>query len=156
MSHNAYILIVKIALWCPGTILYTRDNGEPSFMNSIPFLTMEEPYDQALAGITRQLDGHGLRVAVTFDLQVSRQTDCGCACPHHGTDRCVCRLGVLLIYGKEPQPASMLAHGHEGRTWFSLVDNPQQPIDQRLYAMIRSSLLPGKTLPVQDDSYLLK
>jgi hypothetical protein len=29
---------------------------------------------------------------------------------------------VLLVYGKDNQPASLIAHGHNGQTWFSMVE----------------------------------
>lgn len=47
-----------------------------------------------------------------------------CTCPHHG-DNCDCDLVVLLIYGKEQRPATIVAHSHNDRTWFSLSDNPE-------------------------------
>jgi len=49
---------------------------------------------------------------------------------------------VLLVYGSERQPVSILAHGYNGQTWFSVVDTPQQRADPRLEAAIRQALVP--------------
>ncbi len=123
----------------PSYILGKKENYP--IVTTAPFLTMEEPYDQALAEVTRQLGGCGLRVMITFELQAARQMDTGCTCPHHGTDQCDCRLGVLLVYDQGVQPASLLAHSHEGKTWFSLVDTPRQPVEPGLSEAIRRILI---------------
>jgi len=49
---------------------------------------------------------------------------------------------VLLVYGSDRQPVSIVAHGHNGQTWFSVVDTPQQRADPRLEAAIRLALVP--------------
>jgi hypothetical protein len=49
---------------------------------------------------------------------------------------------VLLVYGSGRQPVSIVAHGHNGQTWFSVVDTPQQRADPRLEAAIRLALVP--------------
>jgi len=112
-------------------------------INTAPFLMLEQPYDQALAWVTRQMTSLSLQVMVTFDLQVARHAHTECPCPHHGTEACDCRLNVLLVYGQGSKPISLIVHGYEGRTWFSLVDTPQQPADPQLGAAIRKVLLPA-------------
>jgi hypothetical protein len=47
---------------------------------------------------------------------------------------------VLLVYGSDSRPISMLAHSFDGRTWFSLVDTPQQRADPRLETAILQAL----------------
>jgi hypothetical protein len=37
-------------------------------------------------------------------------------------EACDCQMVVLLVYGKENLPVSLVAHGHNGQTWFSLVE----------------------------------
>jgi hypothetical protein len=55
---------------------------------------------------------------------------------------------VLLVYGSggytssDHQPVSVVAHGHNGQTWFSVVDTPQQRADPRLEAAIHLALVP--------------
>jgi len=48
---------------------------------------------------------------------------------------------VLLVYGSH-QPVSIVAHGYNGRTWFSVVDTPQQQADPFLTATIRCAMAP--------------
>jgi hypothetical protein len=107
-----------------------------------PISMVEQPYEQTLARVTGQLSALGLRVLVTFDLQASRLVDIGCSCPHRCTEDCSCRMSVLLVYGKSSEPASLLLQGHESKTWFSMVDTPQQPLDPQLREEIRSIIAP--------------
>lgn len=108
--------------------------------NSYPFLTLEQPCNEAVAWVARQVSGVGLQVMCTFDLQVARHDPEFCPCPHHGIDQCDCQLVVLLIYGDGYQPISLIAHCHDGKTWFSLVDTPQQRADPRLERIIQQAL----------------
>lgn len=123
-------------------------------MSTAPFLILEQPYERALAWVIKQLSDLGLRVLVTFDLQAARHIHTDCTCPHHGTEACDCRLNVVLIYGKSPGPVSLLAHGYEGKTWFSLVDTPEQPIDPRLGAMIRKTLIPNMITEIRVPDHI--
>jgi hypothetical protein len=106
-----------------------------------PFLIIVQNYDEALAWVTRRLSNAGLQVMRTFDLQAARHTHVDCPCPHHGTEQCDCQMVVLLVYGSDNRPISVLAHSFDGRTWFSLVDTPQQRADPRLEAAIMQALI---------------
>ena len=110
--------------------------------DSSPFLILEQPCDDAINWVARQIGNAGLQVVRTFDLHVARHTHANCPCPHHGTDQCDCQMVVLLVYGSDRQPVSIVAHGHNGQTWFSVVDTPQQRADPRLEAAIRLALVP--------------
>lgn len=110
-----------------------------------PFQVLEQPCEEAIGWVTKQLGDLGLRAVVTFDLQIARITHTDCPCPHHGTDQCDCQLNVLLVYKTDSKPVTLLVHGHDGKTWLSLVNTPQQPVDPRLEALIRKTLVP---LPV--------
>lgn len=116
-------------------------------IDSYPFLILEQPCDEAIAWITRQVNGAGLQIMRTFDLQAARHDPADCPCPHHGTDQCDCQMVVLLVYGDDHQPVSLVAHSHDGKTWFSLVDTPQQRADPRLEATIRQTLAPQAITP---------
>jgi len=120
--------------------------GEKKMSDNSPFLILEQPCDAAIDWVVRQIGSAGLRVVRTFDLQVARcnQIDAhaNCPCPHHGTDQCDCQMVVLLIYENDRQPLSIVAHGHDEQTWFSVVDTPQQRADPRLEANIRRALVP--------------
>ena len=110
--------------------------------DSSPFLILEQPCDDAIDWVARQIGSAGLQVVRTFDLNVARNTHASCPCPHHGTEQCDCQMVVLLVYGSERQPVSIVAHGYNGQTWFSVVDTPQQRADPRLEADIRQALVP--------------
>jgi hypothetical protein len=47
---------------------------------------------------------------------------------------------VLLVYGDHYRPISLVAHSHDGNTWISLVDTPQQRADPYLEGAIRQAL----------------
>jgi hypothetical protein len=108
--------------------------------DAYPFLILEQPCNEAAAWVIRQVSGAGLQVLRTFDLQDARHDLAECPCPHHGTDRCDCQMVVLLIYGGDYQPVSLIAHSHDGKTWFSLVDTPQQRADPRIQRAILQAL----------------
>ncbi len=92
----------------------------------------------AAAMITHRLELLGLHILRSFDLSTA-----ACVprpdvpCPHHGTVPCNCQLVVLLVYGEGGPPASLVAHGYDGRTWFSFVDDPSQPGDAMIQDLIR-------------------
>lgn len=114
--------------------------------DSSPFLILDQPCDAAIDWVSRQIAGAGLEVVRTFDLHEARSkrsdAHASCPCPHHGTDQCDCQMVVLLVYGSSYQPVSLVAHGYNGQTWFSVVDTPQQRADPRLEAVIRRALTP--------------
>lgn len=106
------------------------------------FLVLDQECSEATDWVVSRLESAGLQVMRTFDLQAARSAHAGCSCPHHGTDRCDCQMVVLLIYGANGQLISLMAHGYDGKTWFSLVDTPQQRADVQLEQMIRHVLTP--------------
>jgi hypothetical protein len=115
---------------------------ELKMSDSSPFLILEQPCDDAIDWVARQIGNAGLQVVRTFDLHVARRAQTSCPCPHHGTDQCDCQMVVLLVYGSDRQPVSIVAHGHNGQTWFSVVDTPQQRADPRVETAIRLALVP--------------
>lgn len=108
--------------------------------DSYPFLILELPCNEAIDWVVQQVSCVGLQVIRTFDLQAARHDPADCPCPHHGTVQCDCQMVVMLVYGDNYQPISLVAHCHDGRTWFSLVDTPQQRADPRLEKAIRQAL----------------
>jgi hypothetical protein len=49
---------------------------------------------------------------------------------------------VLLVYDNGSPPASVVAHGHDGQTWFTLVEFPQHGIPYALESAIQDALAP--------------
>ncbi len=115
-----------------------------------PFLIVVQPYDEAIDWAIRRLSNAGLHALRTFDLQAARLGHAECPCPHHGTEKCDCQMVILLVYGSQQQPISMVAHSFDGSTWFSLVDTPQQRADPCLETAIVQALgIRNNTTPNQ-------
>jgi hypothetical protein len=110
-------------------------------------LMMDQPCDVAVDWLTQQARQVGLSVLRTFDLQIARHAQTSCPYPHHGTDQCDCQLVVLLVYQDHREPLAIVAHGHDGQTWFSVVDTPQQRADPHLEAALHRILI-STSLPL--------
>ena len=108
----------------------------------MPFLVLDQACDQVLAWVNEQLTGDGFRVVPTFDLQVARLAHPDCPCPHHGTNDCNCQMVVLLVYRKQDDPATLVIHGQDGRTWVSLAGPVGKRANQHMETAIRRALIP--------------
>jgi hypothetical protein len=115
-------------------------------MMSDIFLSLEQPCNEAIAWAVSRVSGAGLQVLRTFDLQDARHTHIECPCPHHGTDSCDCQMVVLLVYADHYKPVSLVAHSYNSKTWFSLVDTPQQRADPSMVMTIRRALVPQRLI----------
>ena len=89
-------------------------------MSVAPFLIVDQNCDAALQWANQQLVEAGLRTVRTFDLQDARTGSNDCSCPHHGTEQCDCQMVVLLVYGNDKEPETLILHGSNGKTWLSL------------------------------------
>jgi hypothetical protein len=107
-----------------------------------PFLVLKKDCSQAVQWISDLLNQSGLQVMQTFELNTAQFDGGLCSCPHHGTEQCDCRMVVLLVYDNGFPPASVIAHGHDGQTWFMLVDSPRQSIHTDLETAIQDALAP--------------
>jgi hypothetical protein len=107
-----------------------------------PILYVPQPCDEAVPFFVERMQQSGLQVVRTFDLHETRVGVTTCTCPNHGTEKCDCQMVVLLVYGKENTPASLVADGHNGQTWFSLVEF-LGGTNARLEAQIVASLSGG-------------
>lgn len=105
-----------------------------------PFCTINRSCDETLQWTKMQLSEAGLRAMQTFDLQTARHGMEDCTCPHHGTEACDCQMVVLLVYGKENEPVTLVLHGNNGKTWLSLAENPNQPTDAETISAIQQVL----------------
>jgi len=110
--------------------------------DNTPFLVLDQSCDAAVDWLAGQVSRAGLSVMRTFDLQVARHDQELCPCPHHGTDQCNCQMVMLLVYQVDQGPITIMAHGYNGQTWFSVVDTPQQRADPHLEAIIRRLVAP--------------
>jgi hypothetical protein len=116
-----------------------------AFMNISPFLSVNRPCDQAFEWVQKQLSDAGLRIVQTFDLHDARTGLHDCACPNHGSDDCDCQMVVALVYGKSPQPATLILHGSAGQTWLSL-GSPFTSPDESMLSTIEQALESKKSV----------
>ena len=104
-------------------------------------LTLQSDSQAAIEGSIRRLERLDLQVMRSFDLKVARAAHVGCTCPHHGTQQCDCQMVVLLVYGKDSYPATLVVHGHDGQTHIALVDTPEHRPAPHLVDAIRQAIL---------------
>ena len=55
---------------------------------------------------------------------------------------------ILLVFGKKAEPATLILHGNDGQTWFSIVDNSLQQADVKLITAIQHALEIETLVPV--------
>ena len=108
----------------------------------MPFLVLEKTCDEALIWANNELRSVGFRVVQTFDLQVARLAHPECTCPHHGEPECNCQMVVLLVYRKQEDPATLIIHGQENKSWISLAAPVDRHNNQQLEIAIRHVLIP--------------
>src|SRR6266540_2239663 len=107
----------------------------------LPFLALDQTCEQVQAWVYGKLTSAGFRVVQTFDLHIARLAHPDCPCPHHGTDECNCQLVVLLVYGKQEDPATLVLHGQDGKTWISLATPIETRSRQNLESSVRHMLV---------------
>lgn len=109
-------------------------------MNVSSFLSVTQSCGDALQWTKVQLRRAGLRPMQTFDLNAARNGLHECTCPNHGTEACDCQMVIVLVYGDTPEPLTLILHGNNGQTWFSIADSPRQGLGAELSAEIRRAL----------------
>jgi hypothetical protein len=85
---------------------------------------VDRPSEEVIPELVTILERHGLRVMITFDLQLARANQVDCHCPHHGTERCTCQYAVLLVYDQKQGSGTyrtITLHGRDGQIWLSLL-----------------------------------
>ncbi|MGB3717529.1 MAG: hypothetical protein WA996_24145 [Candidatus Promineifilaceae bacterium] len=105
-------------------------------------LTLDCPSEEAVRWIAEALALADLQVATSFDLRTARAAHTECACPHHGTTACDCQMVVLLVYGNDACPATLVVHGRDGRTYLSLANAPGQRPSPELAVAVFAALTP--------------
>ncbi|RJP53300.1 MAG: hypothetical protein C4586_01750 [Anaerolineaceae bacterium] len=109
-------------------------------MTTPSFLIVDIPCDMALQTAKKKLTQTGLRALQTFDLHTARHIQQDCPCPNHGTADCDCQMVVLMVYGETAEPATLILHGSDGQTRFSIADDSSQRADRKLVASIKEAL----------------
>jgi hypothetical protein len=106
-----------------------------------PFLVFEKTCNQVLTLVNEKLTGSGFRTVQTFNLQTARLAHLECQCPHHGTSDCNCQMLVLLVYGKQEDPATLIIHSQGEKTGVSLSGPGGDHAAQNLGSTIRRVLV---------------
>jgi hypothetical protein len=117
-------------------------------MTTLSFLTVDLPCDKALQTAKKKLSQANLRALQTFDLHTARQPQQDCPCPNHGTAECDCQMVVLMVYGETPEPATLILHGSDGQTRFSIADDASLRADKKLVISIKEALNLKAAVPV--------
>lgn len=107
------------------------------------FLALPLAWEQVVSEITRLLSGAGLQVVRSFELHSTRAARLGYTCPYHGAEGCNCQLIVLLVYGQDRSPISLVIQGRDQQTWVSVVNRPGQRVEARQETAILRALSPG-------------
>lgn len=87
-------------------------------------VVLENDNNNPIQRIQNTLTDAGLRVLTSFDSRHTRTDATAMPCPHHGTAECSCRIVVMLVYGLEDFPATLLVHGQDNAMTVSLVYPP--------------------------------
>ena len=132
----------QVALQLPTRNPYNRIKttikGKESMLT--PVLSVSHPCNETADLLKHRLMERGWTTLQTFDLQDALLGIDGCSCPHHGTQECDCHMIVLLVYGLEPEPVTLILHGSDGQTWVAFADNAQQKARKASMTAIRDAL----------------
>lgn len=103
-------------------------------------ITLNLTAEEAITWIKQALTQTGLQVHRSFDLRSSRALATGCLCPHHGTAVCDCQMVVLLLYGSDSRPATLVIHSHNGQTWLTLANSAAERPSPTLISLITQAI----------------
>lgn len=110
--------------------------------HAVELFSLQIACDELVLAASELLKQNGYTVIRSFDLKAARASQGQCSCPHHGTDLCDCQMVILLIYGIQVSPVSLICHGHDGWTYLSLAESPEQKISQENAGIIQNILSP--------------
>jgi len=113
---------------------------------------INQPSEVAIPRMTSILMERGLQVERSFDLRTAREAHVGCTCPHHGTEKCSCQIVVLLVYGEDEYPATLVAHGRDGKTRFALANQPDGEISIPVVGKLKRLFHEGIQIRRKEDS----
>lgn len=113
-----------------------------------PYVTLNKPFGEMLAWAIKQLNGAGLRIEQTFDLQVARLSQVGSPCPVHGFNRCDCQMIVLLVYGIGSDPLTLVLYGNDGQNHVSIINPPENKLDMQLDKAVHNALTLERIEPI--------
>ena len=89
-------------------------------------IALELPWNETVRRVVEIMNSAGMQVVRSFNLRSARALIPDCACPHHNTTECDCQYIVLLVYGIDMIPMTLVVHGYDGLSWVLLADNAHQ------------------------------
>lgn len=105
-----------------------------------PLIKFSASHEDAISWVNQQLSVLGLVVRPSFDLQAAKSAHAGSTCPHHGSAQCDCQIVVLLVYGQQGAPITLVVHSQDGNTQLSLIEQPNNKKDGLLAGKIVHAL----------------
>lgn len=109
------------------------------------------PCDKVASRAIELLNTAGCIVVQSFDLQVARSLTPDCACPDHGTTDCDCQYIVLLVYGTNVPPLTLVIHGHDGYSWLVVADSSGQEVDPVFLELVKQVVSAEHFLILEGD-----
>ena len=101
-------------------------------------LWYNQPHAITLAHLEHALPNAGLSVTKSFDLQDVRNATTPCTI--HAAESCDSAYTVLLVYGGDPQPATLVVQGHSQISWVSLDQSYGQQVSGAFQTMIFNAI----------------
>ena len=118
---------------------------------TIHLLSLPVESETAMPQVLDALHQAGLQTVLSFDLKVALSSIGDCSCPHHGTKQCNCQMVFIIVYEEGIPPATLVAHGRDGKTQLHLVDSPDQRPNSILEGRIRQALKEIKLVHIIQD-----
>lgn len=109
-------------------------------MGSSSSIFFHKDCNQVVGEVSQLLTRSCFTVIESFDLQVARASHQSCDCPHHGTGLCTCQLAILLVYGEDTDPVSLMIDGDDERTELSIIETPGLVIKPGMKEKIAATL----------------
>lgn len=109
-------------------------------MGASPWMFFHRDCNQVIGEVSQLLTRSNLTVIESFDLQAARAHHNSCDCPQHGTEQCTCQLAILLVYGDDNVPVSLMIDGNNERAELSIIETPGQTIAPDIKGKITATL----------------
>jgi len=103
-------------------------------------LTLKLDSETAVDQISKRMTEDGLQVLRSFDLKDARMSHTNCSCSYHGTDKCDSQMVVLLVFNNTGEQITLIAHGFNGETHFSIIPPMKQEANRFLESTILQAL----------------
>ena len=89
-----------------------------------PLIILENGRNHPIQLIKDTFQNAGLRVIISFDSRHTRVAETTILCPTHGIMDCGCHIIIMLVYGMEDLPATLIFHVQDKEIWVSLTYPP--------------------------------